>query len=240
MEYVEDNSDDRLKGWCIHGGTTIAGAKVNEDHAPSRVLLEKPHPGRLPVMTVCQPCNSSFSPDEEYLAAFLGTVLAGTTDPGKQVVERAARILGSNAALVRRIEQSKKTYMRQGGDERVIWSPAEHRVRNVRVKNARGHVFYELSEAMREEPSRVWFGPLLSLTALQREEFEDVTWPAYWPEVGTRMLTRGATGLDTDGAGSVIVQDDVYRYGVTQQDGGTLVRIVMREYLGAEVFCEGV
>lgn len=104
------------------------------------------------------------------------------------------------------------------------------------MKNAKGHVYYELSEPMLEAPSRVSFGPLLSLTPTQREEFEDVSWPGYWPEVGTRMLTRVASGLDTDGAEWVIVQDDVYRYGVTPRGGGTLVRIVMREYLGAEVF----
>lgn len=53
MEYVEDTSDDRLKGWCIHCGTSIAGASANEDHAPSWVLLDKPPSPRLPVMTVC-------------------------------------------------------------------------------------------------------------------------------------------------------------------------------------------
>ena len=191
-------------------------------------------------MTVCQECNSSFSRDEEYFAAFLGAVLAGTTDPKKQVVQGAARILGSNAALVRRIERAKSTYTTHGGDERIIWVPEETCVRNVILKNARGHVYFELSETVHEEPSRIWFGPLLSLSPSQREEFEDVSWPNYWPEVGTRMMTRVASGVDTDGAGWVFVQDDVYRYGVTQRDGGTLVRIVMREYLGAEMFWEGV
>ncbi|TIQ79916.1 hypothetical protein [Mesorhizobium sp.] len=235
MEYVEETADERMQAWCIHCGKGIAGTKANEDHAPSRVLLDKPHPPRLPAMTVCQPCNTSFSVDEEYLAAFLGAVLAGTTDPSKQRVERAARILGSNAALVRRIEQAKQTYQTQGGDERIVWTPEEARVRNVVVKNAKGHVFYELSEPMVEAPSHVWFRPLESLTTSEREAFEEVSWPNTWPEVGSRMMTRLLRGDDLAGSW-IVVQEGVYRYGVTQRDGGMLVRIVMREYLGAEVF----
>lgn len=237
MENVDDFSDDRLKGVCIHCGADIALTQANQDHCPSRVLLDKPRPSWIPEMTVCEECNSSFSRDEEYFAAFLGVVLAGTTDPQKQVIKGAARILGSNAAFVRRIERAKRIYQTLGGEERIDWTPEEGPVRNVIVKNARGHVFFELSETV-YEPARVWFGPLEFLSPSQREEFEDVRWPDYWPEVGTRMMTRVASGVDTDGSGWVIVQDNVYRYGVTQRDGGTLVRIVMREYLGAEVFWE--
>lgn len=239
MEYTEDTFDQRQKTWCIHCGGGIAGSDANEDHAPSRVLLDKPHPPRLPVMTVCQPCNSSFSVDEEYLAAFLGAVLSGTTDPNSQKVERAARILGSNGKLRQLIEQAKRTYMTQGGEERIIWSPDEARVRNVVVKNARGHVFYELSEPMLEASSHVWFRPLESLTTSEREAFEEVSWPNSWPEVGSRMMTRLLRGDDLAGSW-IMVQEGVYRYGVTIRDGGMLVRIVMREYLGAEVFWEDV
>lgn len=237
MEYTEDTSDERQKAWCIHCGGGISGSKANEDHAPSRVLLDRPHPPRLPAMTVCQPCNTSFSADEEYTAAFLGAVLAGSTDPGKQVVERAARILGSNGKLVRVIEEAKQTYTTRGGEERVVWAPDEARVRNVVVKNARGHVYYELGEPMLTAPARVSFGPLSAFSPEQREEFEEVSWPSYWPEVGSRMMTRLLRGDDLVGSW-IMVQEGVYRYGVTQRDGGMLVRIVMREYLGAEVFWE--
>lgn len=113
-------------------------------------------------MTVCQPCNTSFSADEGYLAALLGAVLAGSTDPGKQVVKRAARILGSNGKLVRMIDEAKQTYPTRGGEERIVCAPDEARVRNVVVKNARGHVYYELGEPMLTAPARVSFGPLFA------------------------------------------------------------------------------
>jgi hypothetical protein len=44
------------------------------------------------------------------------------------------------------------------------------------------------------------------------------------------MMTRVITGRDLDGPW-VVVQEGVYRYSVTQIDGGILVRSVMSEYL---------
>lgn len=235
MRQIEDNADRRQKAWCIHCGGWITQLKTNKDHAPSKVLLDKPFPENLPLMKVCQPCNQGFAEDEEYVGAFLGAVLAGSTEPEKQVVDRAATTFRSNPALRGRVERAKRTYMTHGGDERVYWVPEEDRVRNVILKNARGHAYFEISEPMLEEPTHIWFRPLLSMKPSERDEFEEVGWPSgLLPEVGSRMMTRVMTFEDLDD-GWVVVQDDVYRYAV-RQEGRMLVRIVMREYLAAEVF----
>jgi hypothetical protein len=65
-------------------------------------------------------------------------------------------------------------------------------------------------------------------------EFESIDNGLLWPEVGSRMMTRVITGQDLSN-GWVIVQEGVYRYAVVQQ-GGILVRSVLREYLATEVY----
>ena len=102
------------------------------------------------------------------------------------------------------------------------------------VKNARGHAFYEYGEPMLDDPVGVWSKPLLSMTASERGEFENISSDGGWPEVGSRMMTRVMTGQDLDGPW-VVVQDGIYRYGVTQATGEILVRAVISEYLATEV-----
>lgn len=234
MKHVEDTADRRQKSWCIHCGGWITEVVTNRDHAPSKVLLDEPFPANMPLMRVCQSCNSSFAKDEEYVAGFLGAVLSGSADPDAQVVERSARILRSNPALRLRIKNAKQVERNLFGEETISWEPEHSRLEKVLVKNARGHAFYEISEPMLEEPSKVRFRPLETLDKTQTAVFENVAWPnGFWPEVGSRMMTRFMTGEDLD-EGWVIVQEGVYRYAVIQT-GGLLVRIVMREYLAAEI-----
>ena len=85
---------------------------------------------------------------------------------------------------------------------------------------------------MLNEPDYVWAAPLVSFSDGQRAAFESVAVPS-WPEVGSRMMTRLASGIDLDN-GWVIVQDDVYRYAVVQE-GALLVRSIIRNYLATEV-----
>jgi hypothetical protein len=234
MKQIEDNADRRQKAWCIHCGDWINQVVTNKDHAPSKTLLDKPYPPNLALMKVCQRCNSGFAEDEEYLGAFLGALLAGSTDPDAQVVDRAARTFAGNPGLRSRIEKAKQIDRNLFGEETIYWEPENDRIRNVLVKNARGHAYYEITEPMLEEPSSVWFGPLAHLDERQTQVFENVSWPnGLWPEVGSRMMRRFITGEDLD-EGWVIVQEGVYRYAVIQT-GGMLVRMVLREYLAAEI-----
>ncbi len=148
MDNIIEFVDERQRCWCIHCGEWIAQVERNRDHAPSKSLLQKPYPENLPVVQVCKNCNSSFSRDEEYLAAFLGAVLTGTTDPTAQSSPSARRILATNEKLRTRIDRSKISYTTIGGETRIVWKPEIARVNNVVVKNARGHAFFEYGEPM--------------------------------------------------------------------------------------------
>lgn len=234
MDQIEEFVDERQKGWCVHCARWIGEVESNRDHVPSRSLLRKPYPENLPTVPVCKSCNERFSSDEEYLAAFLGCVLTGSTDPEHQANTRVQRILERSPSLRKRIENGRVESRTLFDEEtRVVWTPEHERIERVILKNARGHAYFEFGEPMLDAPARVLFGPLQLLSAEDRARFEDVQGGSFWPEVGSRMLTRVLTGQDLFD-GWVIAQDEVYRYAVVQQ-GRLLVRSVIEEYLATEV-----
>jgi hypothetical protein len=237
MDQIEEFVDERQKSWCIHCRGLIAERECNRDHVPSKGLLREPYPENLPKVTVCKSCNEGFSFDEEYVIAFLGCVLAGSTNPDQQANPRVEGILKHSPKLRERIESAKTEYKTLGGETRLVWKPEADRVNRIIVKNARGHAFFEYGEPMLEEPASVWSAPLESLTMGERQQFESVDMGGLWPEVGSRMLTRVVSGQDLSGSW-VIVQDEVYRYSVVQCDR-LLVRTVLFEYLATEVHWRG-
>jgi hypothetical protein len=122
---------------------------------------------------------------------------------------------------------------------RIVWQPDMDRIDRVVLKNARGHVYFEYGEPMMEAPLHVWARPLESMSEYERAEFEglsDAGGFALWPEVGSRMMTRIATGLDMDGDW-IVVQDGTYRYAVENAEG-LRVKSVIWEYLATEVYWE--
>ena len=235
MKHINEFGDSRHKAWCIHCGACLGQRPTNRDHAPSRVLLVKPYPENLPVMEVCKSCNAGYSLDEEYLMAFLGAVLSVSTDPDSQVLPKVARILRHNSKLRERIAASRTVDESVTDKSTTFWNPEEERVERVLLKNARGHAYFELGLPMLAPPAQVNFSPLSSLAPATRAAFEAIApgLDAPWPEVGSRALTRAVLGDDLRPEW-VIVQEGVYRYGVTQTHGVT-VRIILFEYLAAEV-----
>lgn len=231
MKHINDYSDERNKAWCVHCGAWLRLEPTNRDHVPSRVFLNPPLPPNLPVVEVCRACNESFSQDEEYVAAFLGVVLAGSMDPERQKLPAAERILRHSPGLGARILASR---IEQDG--RLVWGPEEDRVRRVLVKNARGHAYYELGVPMFDEPSAVQFVPIEVMSAEAIDVFESQAHvlAGPWPEVGSRMLERVVVGHDIVG-GWVVVQSGTYRYVVEQAAKGVTVRIVIHEYLAASI-----
>jgi len=239
LEKVEEFVDERQKSWCIHCTRWLAELDTSEDHVPTKSLLLKPRPHHLPVVTICRDCNNGFSRDEQYAATFLSCVLAGSTDPEKQTNESAARALTESAALRAMIDRTKREFQTVGEETRIVWQPDMERINRVVLKNARGHAYFEYGEPKMEAPPRVWARPLESMSESERAEFEGLTGTgglAAWPEVGSRIITRIATGLDMDG-GWVVVQDGTYRYSVDDAEG-LRVRSVVWEYLATEVHWE--
>jgi hypothetical protein len=146
--------DERQSAWCIHCSAPLTSVDRNRDHVPSKTLLVKPYPANLPVVAVCARCNNGFSRDEEYIAALLGSVLAGSTDPADPR-NPAAEILARSPKLRSRIEQCRKEHKTADDETEIVWAPELDRINRVVVKNARGHAFHEYGEPMLEEPSGV-------------------------------------------------------------------------------------
>ncbi len=241
MKQLNDYSDSRNKGFCIHCGSGLRPEESNRDHVPTRGLLNAPYPENLPVVEVCRQCNSGFSFDEEYLIAFLGSVLSGSTTLDPVRFPAASDTLKRSPRLKDRINSSKRAQATLWGNPELLWDPELDRVERVIVKNARGHVLYELGEPMLEWPSHVSVCPIQAMTARQVDQFENVPSGSGWPEVGSRMMQRALIVHRPGDSQEVYfdswqdVQDGVYRYAVSQESDGILVRMVLREYIAAEV-----
>jgi len=238
MEKVDDFSDVRHKAWCIHCGESLAQTATNADHVPTQGFLQKPRPSHLPVVPICQSCNSSFSIDEEYMIAFLSIAICGSSELEKQKGSRIGRMLQRHTKLRNRIDNSKTEYETIGGDKKVFWVPERDRIERVVIKNARGQVFFECGEPIFEAPAHVFSVPLGMMAEQQRQDFElvDDGNIARWPEVGSRLLTRMCTGEDMEGSW-IVVQDHVYRYAINFNPP-IRVRTVISEYLATEVVWE--
>ena len=65
---------------------------------------------------MCQECNSGFSKDEEYFAAFLASVISGSTEPDPLQFPTASRILAHNPRLRSRIDAARRVEATPGRD----------------------------------------------------------------------------------------------------------------------------
>jgi len=230
---IEDYSDIRNKAWCIHCNEYLHNVRVTRDHTPSKILLDRPFPDNLAVTSVCEECNHSFSLDEEYFAAFLSAVLSGTTDPDRQVITRIGKTLARNPALRNLLDQQKLEQLHLFESADITWLPDIERMRNVILKNARAHLFYENGEPMLDEPEAVSFFPVRGISDQQFEEFFTQNQFQPWCEMGSRWNNRLIEGDAFDEHGFLVVQPGVYRFRV--EGGGNGIRSVIREYLATYV-----
>jgi len=218
--------DDRNKGWCVFCG----GPEETRDHAPSRVFLDEPCPENLPVLACCRACNHSISLDEEYLACLIECARTGSVEQARAARPKVARILEHKGTL-----ESRLAAARCETGEGILWKPEDERVRNVIAKLARAHVAYEQNEPQLDEPASVSIMPLCAMTDVVRDEFEASPNTGLWPEVGSRAMHRMLVGAEGDYPW-IEVQPERYRYLVAT--GPVIVRIVVAEYLAAEVTWE--
>lgn len=221
------SADVRHAAFCAQCGRPPG----TRDHVPPRVFLDEPFPTNLPVIGTCRPCNAGASLDEEYVACLIEVAACGSADPANLKRPRVRRALERNAALAARLEAAF--------DPAAVAVAAEvNRVRRVAEKMARGLWTYELAEPARGMSANVAFQPLHLLDTEARAEFERVQQPAIFAEVGSRMMTRQALGIGAEATdvdlGWQVVQADRFRYSV-EFDAADIVKLVLREYLVAEV-----
>jgi hypothetical protein len=230
MRQVPNYGDTRQLSCCVYCGSSSKGTR---DHVPSKVLIDKPFPDNLPVVGACQPCNSSFSRDEEYLACLVDCTLSGSVDPARPQRETVRNILRNRPAIQARLAAAKAE-----NPDGTLFLPEMERVHNVVLKLARGHAAFELNEPQFDDPDSIAAIPLISLGPEQREAFETSPAPAGWPEVGSRAMQRLIEGHDMDAGGWITVQEGRYRFLASTGDG-ICIRIVLSEYLACEVIWTG-
>ena len=237
MKQITDYSDVRNRGACIHCSLSLNSHNRSKDHVPSKCLLTRPFPDNLLKVSICKTCNASFSLDEEYFSSFLEAVLTGSVDSDPNPVPSTAASVKGSFGLRKRISQTRREQPLLFGGTEVTWIPELNRIHSVIVKNARGHVFFELGEPLAYPPSRVECLPVIRMTVDQRNAFEEISLGSGWPEVGSRMMQR-VVGIEPLVDGWVLVQEGVYRYVVFQDYGEMVVRSLIRDYLATEVAWE--
>ena len=238
--------DERLTGIdvCAYCGRSVSlnRDKKDGDHAPSRILLDKPYPSNLPTVDACRECNSSFSKDEEYVACFLECAIFGSTSVDDLQRTKIKNALMHSPSLQSQIESSKQVDLFGG----VTFRLDTDRMTNVVLKLARGHMAYDLYPRI-DDPIWLGFAPIHTFDSDRRRSFEDgiLDDPNILPEFGTRAFFRGVvTRADVPNSPVfyrndwVVIQPNRYRYAVSPQK--SLVRIVLSEYLACEVIWEDV
>ncbi len=181
------------------------------------------------MVPACRECNGGYSLDEEYLACLIDCVVTGNTEPSAVGRPKIQRILNDKPALMKRLAKARSAL-----EEVVHFSPESERVGNVILKLARAHAAFELNEPTYDPPTLLNFMPLHLLADAQRAYFETSPEASIWPEMGSRTMQR-MTHPGHLMAGWNIVQDERYRYLAALDEGIILIRMVMSEYLAAEV-----
>ena len=214
--------DRRLQGYCVYCGRD----PDTRDHVPSRVLLDEPYPSNLAVVDCCLKCNTEFSIDEEYLAAFVECVIYGTTHADKVSRPKISRILEQKPELSARIAKTE-TKDKAGNQS---WVPETDRVAGIVLKLARGHVAYELGLLQLDTPVSINFVPIDLMSDPQFENFMDTAPNTFsgWPEIGSRAFINSSKQTLGGYENWLVVQPGRYHYLVSQIAGITVRMIIFR------------
>lgn len=227
LKRMDCYGDDRLLQGCFHCG----GSADTADHAPPKVLLDKPYPDEMIVVPSCYACNNSASLDEAYLACIVECAVTGEVEAGRVHRQAIAKMLAHSPALA-----AQMAAIRTVDEHGTTFHPDLGRVKRTVTKIARAHAAYELHEHFEQEPLSVEVFPLSVLSSEARRNFENLGGAGFslWPEVGSRAMQRLVEGYPGNRPGWVVVQEDRYRY-MAGIENGRVVRMVISEYLGCKV-----
>jgi hypothetical protein len=229
MRQVRTFSDERLNGMCSYCGDL----PDTRDHVPSKILLDEPFPENLPVVPCCNKCNQNFSLDEEYIACLIECIIHGTTDINKLKREKIKRILSEKESLRQKLEQS---IYREGHN--VFFKVEQERLKNVILKLVRGHAKFENSEPQFDLPIHYSIRPLTTMTDEESNSFLKINHTERFPEVGSRAMINLIKDNESTNARWIIVQQPNYSYNVNLGLGRLTIKIIIWEYLAAEIVWE--
>ena len=169
------------------------------------------------------------------MACLLECTLCGTTNPNLVKREKIKKILKRKSKLRNRIEGAKRTVNGQ-----TYFQTEVSRMKNVIKKLAYGHAKYENSEPKLVPPDKIWFTSVTILSDQEITEFFNCEWSGTLPEVGSRALERMLTNTSQGQLLSqwIEVQVNNYYYSVAHNTEGFKVRMLIWDYLIAEVVWE--
>ena len=230
MIRINKFSDSRLDQMCCYCGSL----PDTRDHVPSRILLNDPFPEDLPVVPCCNACNQSFSKDEEYFACIIECIINGSAEINDLEREKIKRILAKRPALQKRIADAK--IQDEGGNH---FSVEGERIENVLSKLAKGHAQFDASTPLLGTPTHLLYKPLHTMTREENKRFFAGPEIEKYPELGSRLFFLIAED-NTPYSAWQIVQDNVYAYMITSQIGRLSVRLVISNFLAAEIIWDEI
>jgi hypothetical protein len=230
MKYINKFSDERLDQMCCYCGSL----PDTRDHIPSKILLNDPFPEDLPVVYCCNSCNQSFSKDEEYFACLIECIINGSAEIEDLKREKIKRVLSKRPALQKRLADAKVQ-----NAEGSFFSIEGERIENVLLKLAKGHAQFDASSPLLGKPTYMVYKPLHTMTETENEKFFSGPEVEKYPEVGSRLFFRIVED-NTPHSAWQIVQENVYAYMVTSQIGRLSVRLVISDFLAAEVIWDEI
>lgn len=172
-------------------------------------------------------------------------MMAGTTKIDLLESSKIKNTLKRKPALHKMI-QDEKANAKRGS----FWFNTK-RFANIIRKLAVGHAAFELSLVPRDEPSKLVFDLVSSMSESEWDDFDGATVMGQLGEVGCRNIQRMYvvevkldSVLDEDEVLPLIVndwvdvQEGVYRYHTLQLSDGIQVKIILGEYMACTVFWE--
>ena len=229
MIHRDKYSDERYDGVCCYCGSY----GDTEDHVPSKVLLDEEFPENMHKVDCCLECNQGFSADEVYFACLIECIIHGSADPEKLERPKIKRILSEKEHLRRRISDCMIIQ-----DGTITFQPDQEAVEHVLMKLARGHAAFEASKPQFSEPSYFCYKPVELMSEKETEDFFSEPEADIYPEVGSRLFHQMVITKGTPFSSWVTVQENVYAYLVISQVSRFSVRLLIWNYLAAEVIWE--
>ncbi len=189
MKYIEYYGDDRLRHKIVYAKDSYSecvycGAEARtREHAPSKVFLNKPYPGDLPIVPACFKCNNSFSKDELFVAVLIEKLKNSFYGSQYPLSDETLARLDKNPKIASEIDNAIVSNDLARFDDRI---------KNVVLKLAISHAVYELSEGYCVENVSINYSFINHMSIEDREEFEnDIVFnDRLYPEIGSRAYER--------------------------------------------------
>lgn len=231
--------DQRKISSCLY--CNYQGDTFTREHSPSKVFLDGPLPENLPITYSCSECNSSFSKDEEYLAAIIECMRCNTYEIEGLERKKVKKILEKNQRLHREI---KNAFESTKGAIAIDLK----RTNNIILKLARGHLTFEMCEIALCPPTALGISFIHNMNEEERYEFESLVEADVLYEISRVSMELAVIeySLYSEKENKHVkvrkivypwqdVQDGRYRYMCAFNSGLLIVRVVISEFMFAEV-----